>query len=96
MRGEAALKARQPKEARKNAAIAPFERSFSDSHWPANFQFRLEEPNLPFEGELMQCARNGNSFLSVRVSSIEEFTEIRERERLTLFLCALTCRSAAN
>ncbi|XP_010434680.1 PREDICTED: VAN3-binding protein-like [Camelina sativa] len=59
LRGEAALKARQPKEARKNAAIAPFERSFSDSHWPANLKFRLEEPNLPFEGELMQCARNG-------------------------------------
>ncbi|KAL1220833.1 VAN3-binding protein [Cardamine amara subsp. amara] len=59
LRGEAALKARQPKEVRKNAAIAPFERSFSDSHWHSNFQFRLEEPNLPFEGELMQCARNG-------------------------------------
>uniref|UniRef100_A0A1J3HT49 PH domain-containing protein n=1 Tax=Noccaea caerulescens TaxID=107243 RepID=A0A1J3HT49_NOCCA len=59
LRGEAALKARQPKEARKNAAITPFERSFSDSHWPANVQFRLEEPNLPLEGELMQCARNG-------------------------------------
>jgi hypothetical protein len=59
LRGEAALKARQPKEARKNAAITPFERSFSDSHWHANFQYRLEEPNLPFEGELMQCARNG-------------------------------------
>ncbi|KAJ4912479.1 hypothetical protein Rs2_07100 [Raphanus sativus] len=59
LRGEAALKARQPKEARKNAAITPFERSFSDSHWPSNFQFRLEGPNLPLEGELMQCARNG-------------------------------------
>lgn len=59
LRGEAALKARQPKEARKNAAITPFERSFSNSHWPANFQFRLVEPNLPLEGELMQCARNG-------------------------------------
>ncbi|KAF8096804.1 hypothetical protein N665_0301s0048 [Sinapis alba] len=59
LRGEAALKARQPKEARKNASIAPFERSFSDSHWPANIQFRLEEPNLPLEGELMQCTRHG-------------------------------------
>ncbi|KAL0890183.1 hypothetical protein Bca101_014166 [Brassica carinata] len=59
LRGEAALKARQPKEARKNASIAPFERSFSDSHWPANIQFRLEEPNLPLEGELMQCSRHG-------------------------------------
>ncbi|KAG2244945.1 hypothetical protein Bca52824_093215 [Brassica carinata] len=59
LRGEAALKARQPKEARKNASIAPFERSFSDSHWPSNIQFRLEEPNLPLEGELMQCSRHG-------------------------------------
>lgn len=60
LRGEAALKVRQPKESRKNATITPCERSFSDSHWPGeNCQFRLEEPNLPLEGELVQCARNG-------------------------------------
>ncbi|ESQ39889.1 hypothetical protein EUTSA_v10000905mg [Eutrema salsugineum] len=59
LRGEAALKVRQPKEAKKNATITPFERSFSDSNWNANCQFRLEETNLPLEGELMQCARNG-------------------------------------
>ncbi|VVB08253.1 unnamed protein product [Arabis nemorensis] len=60
LRGEAALKkVRQPKEARKNATITPCERSFSDSNWTANCQFRLEETNLPLEGELVQCARNG-------------------------------------
>ncbi|KAF3488939.1 hypothetical protein F2Q69_00056863 [Brassica cretica] len=67
LRGEAALKARQPKEARKNASIAPFERSFSDSHWPSNIQFRLEEPNLPLEGELMQCSRHGKYLLLVMI-----------------------------
>ncbi|XP_010494976.1 PREDICTED: VAN3-binding protein-like isoform X2 [Camelina sativa] len=59
LRGEAALKVRHPKEAKSNATITPCERSFSESHWPVNCQFRLEEPNLPLEGELVQCARNG-------------------------------------
>ncbi|KAJ0240582.1 hypothetical protein HA466_0221900 [Hirschfeldia incana] len=57
LRGEAALKVRQPKEARKNATITPCERSFSDSSWTANCQFRLDEPNLPLEGELVQCTQ---------------------------------------
>ncbi|XP_010481330.1 PREDICTED: VAN3-binding protein-like [Camelina sativa] len=59
LRGEAALKVRHPKEARSNATITPCEKSFSDSHWPVYCQYRLEEPNLPLEGELVQCARNG-------------------------------------
>ncbi|KFK31375.1 hypothetical protein AALP_AA6G104000 [Arabis alpina] len=59
LRGQAALKVRQPKEAKKNATITPCERSFSDSNWTANCQFILEETNLPLEGELVQCARNG-------------------------------------
>ncbi|EOA15047.1 hypothetical protein CARUB_v10028405mg [Capsella rubella] len=59
LRGEAALKVRQPKEARKNATITPCERSFSDSHSLVNCQFRVKEPNFPLEGELEQCARNG-------------------------------------
>ncbi|KAL1214004.1 VAN3-binding protein [Cardamine amara subsp. amara] len=59
LRGEAAVKVRQPKEARKKATITPCERSFSDSHWPTNCHLRLEEPNLSLEGELVQCVRNG-------------------------------------
>lgn len=62
LRGEAALKVRQTKEARKNATITPCERSFSDSSWN---QFRLDEPNLPLEGELVQCAQNGKSYSSI-------------------------------
>ncbi|KAJ4901406.1 hypothetical protein Rs2_15357 [Raphanus sativus] len=60
LRGEAALKVRQTKDARKNATITPCERSFSDSSWN---QFRLDEPNLPLEGELVQCAQNGTQRL---------------------------------
>ncbi|CAH2046052.1 unnamed protein product [Thlaspi arvense] len=59
LRGEAALKVRQPKEARKKATITPCERSFSDSYWPSNCQFGLDEPKLPLEGELVQCGQNG-------------------------------------
>ena len=65
MRGEAALKARQSKEARKNATITSCERSFSDSSWTANFQFRFDEPNLPLEGYLVQCAQNGKTYSSI-------------------------------
>lgn len=65
LRGEAALKVRQPKEARKNATITPCERSFSDSNWTANCQFRLDEPSLPLEGDLVQCAQNGKSYSSI-------------------------------
>ncbi|CAG7873051.1 unnamed protein product [Brassica rapa] len=67
LRGEAALKARQPKEARKNATITPCERSFSDSSWTANCQFRLDEPNLPLEGELVQCTQNAGAHRLKRV-----------------------------
>ncbi|CAF2090974.1 BnaA06g40030D [Brassica napus] len=67
LRGEAALKARQPKEARKNATITPCERSFSDSSWTANCQFRFDEPNLPLEGDLVQCAQNAGAHRLKRV-----------------------------
>lgn len=72
LRGEAALKVRQPKEARKNATITPCERSFSDSHWPASCQFGMEEPNLPLEGELVQCARNGKPIL-LKLGQIQDW-----------------------
>ncbi|CAN6910002.1 hypothetical protein Bca4012_078202 [Brassica carinata] len=67
LRGEAALKVRQPKEARKNATITPCERSFSDSNWTANCQFRLDEPSLPLEGDLVQCAQNAGAHRLKRV-----------------------------
>ncbi|KAL0889371.1 hypothetical protein Bca101_013354 [Brassica carinata] len=60
LRGEAALKVRQPKEARKNATITPCERSFSDSSWTANLPLE-GEPSLPLEGDLVQCAQNAGT-----------------------------------
>ncbi|XP_010538468.1 PREDICTED: VAN3-binding protein-like [Tarenaya hassleriana] len=59
LRGEAALKRRMPMESRKKAAITPCERSFSDFSRPVNFQYRSEESDLLFEGELTQCTQNG-------------------------------------
>ncbi|CAN8267134.1 unnamed protein product [Cochlearia groenlandica] len=65
LRGEAALKMRHPNEAKKNATITPCERSFSDSNWTANCWCGIDEPNLPLEGELIQCARDGNNHSSL-------------------------------
>lgn len=59
LRGEAALKARLPKEARKNASISPYEREVAETHWPAAFRSQLEKQRHPCEGELMQLTRKG-------------------------------------
>ncbi|XWS49120.1 hypothetical protein CRYUN_Cryun13aG0136400 [Craigia yunnanensis] len=59
LRGEAALKARLPKEAKKNAAISPYERSMSEAHWSAAFHTQTKEQNPPCEGELLQHTRKG-------------------------------------
>ncbi|XP_039028689.1 VAN3-binding protein-like [Hibiscus syriacus] len=52
LRGEAALKTRLPKEARKNAAISPYERTMTEARWAADFL-------TPCEGELLQHIRKG-------------------------------------
>ncbi|XVF13404.1 hypothetical protein REPUB_Repub08aG0205000 [Reevesia pubescens] len=57
LRGEAALKARLPKEAKKNAAISPYERSMTETHWSASFNTQMKEQNPPCEGELLQHTR---------------------------------------
>ncbi|KAK8614053.1 hypothetical protein V6N13_122429 [Hibiscus sabdariffa] len=59
LRGEAALKARLPKEAKKNAAISPYERAMTEDHWSADFLTQMREPNPPCEGELLQHTRKG-------------------------------------
>ncbi|XWS49723.1 hypothetical protein CRYUN_Cryun12cG0027500 [Craigia yunnanensis] len=59
LRGEAALKARLPKEAKKNAAISPYERSMTEAHWSAAFHTQMKEQNPPCEGELLQHTRKG-------------------------------------
>lgn len=72
LRGEAALKARLPKEAKNNAAISPCERALPETHdcsseldCASTTDERMaaqeaEESNLDCSGELMQCTRNGN------------------------------------
>ncbi|CAA7023750.1 unnamed protein product [Microthlaspi erraticum] len=68
LRGEAALRARLPKEAKNNAAISPSERALpetSDCSSETNDcasttdEQGVEESDLPCTGELMQCTRNG-------------------------------------
>lgn len=61
LRGEAALKARLPKEAKKNAAISPYDRSLTESHWwSAASHSQMVEQSPPFVGELLQVTQKGN------------------------------------
>lgn len=75
LRGEAALRARLPKEAKNNAAISPSERASpetndcssetNDCASTTDEQVSVqgvEESDLPCTGELMQCTRNGKYF----------------------------------
>lgn len=60
LRGEAALKARLPKEAKKNAAISPYDRSLTESHWwSAASHSQMVEQSPPFVGELLQVTQKG-------------------------------------
>ncbi|XP_022758540.1 VAN3-binding protein-like [Durio zibethinus] len=59
LRGEATSKARLPKEAKKNAAISPYERSMREAYWSTVFQTQMKEQNPPCEGELLQHTRKG-------------------------------------
>lgn len=59
LRGEAALKARLPKEAKKNAAISPYDRSLTESNWGAAFHSQIVEQSPPFVGELLQVTQKG-------------------------------------
>ncbi|KAJ7011382.1 hypothetical protein NC653_001725 [Populus alba x Populus x berolinensis] len=59
LRGEAALKARLPKEARRNAAISPYDRGVANTpHW-TSLNGPLEEPGPPCVGELLQQTKKG-------------------------------------
>lgn len=65
LRGEAALRARLPREAKNNAAISPSERALpetNDCSSTTDEQISVqgvEESDLPCTGELMQCTRTG-------------------------------------
>ncbi|PKI39784.1 hypothetical protein CRG98_039829 [Punica granatum] len=62
LRGEAALKVRRPKEARKNATISPYDRGIAEAHVAADatsFHGTGREDGLPCEGELLQHTQKG-------------------------------------
>ncbi|KDP39885.1 hypothetical protein JCGZ_03416 [Jatropha curcas] len=58
LRGEAALKARLPKEARKNAAIIPYDRGMAETQWGSAYIGEVKE-QAPCVGELLQHTRKG-------------------------------------
>ncbi|KAJ8754706.1 hypothetical protein K2173_011121 [Erythroxylum novogranatense] len=59
LRGEAALKARLPKETRKNAAISPYDKGMIDNHWDSELSGQYEEQSPPCVGDLLQHTRKG-------------------------------------
>lgn len=63
MRGEAALKARFPKEAKKNASISPYDRGIAETHCspPASECQMFDENHSPCEGDLLQVTEKGTN-----------------------------------
>ncbi|KAG4156258.1 hypothetical protein ERO13_D03G163300v2 [Gossypium hirsutum] len=55
LRGEAALKARIPKEAKKNSAISPY----AETQWSDALHTQMKDQNPPCQGELLQHTRKG-------------------------------------
>ncbi|KAL9265936.1 VAN3-binding protein-like protein [Drosera capensis] len=59
LRGEAALRARLPKEARRNAAISPYERHMTEAHNVDPFHHGLANHHQPYVGELQLQTEKG-------------------------------------
>ncbi|XP_062025762.1 VAN3-binding protein [Rosa rugosa] len=59
LRGEAALKARLPKEPKKNAAISPYDRGMAEITSPSAFHSHMEEQDGPCDGDLLQLMGKG-------------------------------------
>ncbi|KAM5572952.1 VAN3-binding protein [Rosa sericea] len=59
LRGEAALKARLPKEPKKNAAISPYDRGMAEITSPSAFHSHVEEQDGPCDGDLLQLMGKG-------------------------------------
>ncbi|KAL3818216.1 hypothetical protein ACJIZ3_004121 [Penstemon smallii] len=60
LRGEATLKTRLPKEAKRSAAISPYEKGMVvDPRSRASIHSEIEEEDLPFVGDLLQLTRKG-------------------------------------
>lgn len=60
LRGEGALKARLPKETRKNASISPFGKGMAETKPAASFGGQKEDPGSQLAGDLLQLTRKGN------------------------------------
>ncbi|KAJ1390088.1 Pleckstrin-like, plant [Sesbania bispinosa] len=56
LRGEAALRARLPNEAKRNASISPYDKGLPQSHWLPAFG---REQHPPCEGDLLQLTSKG-------------------------------------
>ncbi|XP_059657584.1 VAN3-binding protein-like [Cornus florida] len=59
LRGEAALKARLPKDVKKNAAISPYDKGTAEAPWASEFHKEMEGHDTPCIGELLQHTRKG-------------------------------------
>ncbi|KAL2472062.1 Plant protein of unknown function (DUF828) with plant pleckstrin-like proteiny-like region [Abeliophyllum distichum] len=59
LRGEAALKARLPTEAKRSAAVSPYRKDIVDAHSLATFHNQIEEEDPPCVGDLLQHSRKG-------------------------------------
>ncbi|XP_027335523.1 VAN3-binding protein-like [Abrus precatorius] len=60
LRGEAALKARLPNEAKRNASISPYDRvQIPQSHWHPALESHMSEHHPPCVGDLLQLTRKG-------------------------------------
>ncbi|KAI9076560.1 hypothetical protein K1719_041546 [Acacia pycnantha] len=59
LRGEAALKARLPKEAKKNASISPYDRGIPETHLFPAFDSPVWERPPPCVGDLLLLTRKG-------------------------------------
>lgn len=60
MRGEAALRARLPNEAKRNASISPYDRGLPQSHWFPAFGGQIWEQHPPCVGNLLQLTEKGD------------------------------------
>ncbi|KAL2903067.1 VAN3-binding protein [Bienertia sinuspersici] len=56
---EAALRARLPKDAKRNAAISPYDKGLGDANSIDPYQSETEEHKFPCVGELMQHTKKG-------------------------------------
>lgn len=59
LRAESALRARLPKDAKRNAAISPYDKGLVDANSLDSYHSETEEPKFPCVGELMQHTKKG-------------------------------------